>query len=259
MGDLFVNGEEGSDLNFKVAFVFPAYNAVKTLENTLSEIPNGCADYMILVDDASSDLTVKLAQELGLTVVRHETNLGYGANQKTCYFMALETDADCVVMLHPDNQYDARVSLAMIDLIRLGICDVILGNRIRTRAEALNGGMPRWKYFLNRTSTFLENLLLGQSIGDFHSGFRAYSRRALEVIPFNANSDDFAFDQEFLMQAIYFDFKIGDVPVPVRYMKEASSISFRRSLQYGVGAIKAFWAMKLSQWNLRSDRRFQNK
>jgi len=242
---------------FKVAFVFPAYNAEQTLERTLSEIPEGTADFLILVDDASSDSTAELARKLGMTVVVHSRNLGYGANQKTCYSEALSTDADCIIMLHPDNQYDARVSIAMIDLIRIGVCDVILGNRIRTRSEALNGGMPRWKYLINRTSTFFENLFLGQSIGDFHSGFRAYSREALEVVPFLENSDDFAFDQEFLMQAIFFNFKIGDVPVPVRYMKEASSISFKRSVQYGLGAVNAFLAMKMTKWNLRTDSRFK--
>jgi len=162
-----------------------------------------------------------------------------------------------VVMLHPDNQYDARVAPVMVELIRLGICDVVLGNRIRTRQEALAGGMPLWKYVINRTSTFAENLVLGQSLGDFHSGFRAYSRKVLETIPFNENSDDFAFDQEFLMQAVHAGFRIGDVPVPVRYMKEASSISFRRSLRYGWGAVGAFASMKLHQWGWKSNRRFE--
>ena len=169
---------------------------------------------------------------------------------------ALKSDADVIVMLHPDNQYDARVAPVMVDLISLGICDVVLGNRIRTRAEALIGGMPRWKYIINRMSTFSENLVLGQSLGDFHSGFRAYSRRVLERIPFEENSDDFAFDQEFLIQAIGFGFKIGDVPVPVRYMKEASSISFRRSVRYGLGGLSAFGAMRLHKMKLRSDDRF---
>lgn len=240
----------------KVALVFPAFNASQTLATTVSEIPRGFGQFRILVDDASSDSTAEEARRIGLDVHIHDHNRGYGGNQKTCYTAALATNADVIVMLHPDNQYDARVAPVMVELIRLGICDVVLGNRIRTRREALEGGMPLWKYIVNRTSTFAENLVLGQSLGDFHSGFRAYSRQVLETIPFNKNSDDFTFDQEFLMQAIHAGFKIGDVPVPVRYMKEASSISFRRSLRYGWGAVGAFISMKLHQWGWRSNPRF---
>jgi len=239
-----------------VAVVMPAFNAEKTLRATIDEIPSHFGKYLILVDDASTDGTVVLAHKLGLTVIEHSVNRGYGGNQKTCYEAALKTDADVVVMLHPDNQYDARVAPVMVDLIRLGICDVVLGNRIRTRAEALAGGMPFWKYVINRVSTFSENLVLGQSLGDFHSGFRAFSREVLERIPFNENSDDFAFDQEFLIQAVGFGFKIGDVPVPVRYMKESSSISFRRSVRYGFGGVNAFIGLRPHKMNLRKDRRF---
>lgn len=240
----------------KVALVFPAYNAAETLPATVDEIPAGFGDIRILVDDASGDSTALVAQELGLDVRVHDRNRGYGGNQKTCYAAALEQGADYVVMIHPDNQYDARVAPVMVELIRLGICDVVLGNRIRTRKEALDGGMPLWKYVINRSSTFAENLVLGQSLGDFHSGFRAYSRKVLETVAFEDNSDDFAFDQEFLMQVVNAGFKIGDVPVPVRYMKEASSISFRRSVRYGVGAIGAFTAMKFHQWGWKKDPRF---
>jgi len=240
----------------RVAVVLPAYNAEKTLEATVGELPRDLDCSIILVDDGSSDETVRLARSLGLATVEHVENRGYGANQKTCYATALESGADIVVMLHPDNQYDARVAPLMVDLIDLGICDVVLGNRIRTRAEALSGGMPLWKYVINRVSTFGENLVLGQSLGDFHSGFRAYSRTVLETIPFDLNSDDFVFDQEFLMEAVYAGFKVGDIPVPVRYMKEASSISFRRSLRYGLGAISTFMLMKAHQARLKSDRRF---
>jgi len=243
----------------KVAVVFPAFNAAETLEATVNEIPTGFGDLRILVDDHSSDDTPERAERLGLHVIRHSANLGYGGNQKTCYRAALELGADYVVMLHPDNQYDARVAPIMIELIRQGICDVVLGNRIRTRREALDGGMPLWKYLINRSSTFAENLVLGQSLGDFHSGFRAYSRRVLESVPFMKNSNDFAFDQEFLMQAVNAGFRIGDVPVPVRYMKEASSISFRRSLRYGAGAVGAFASMKTHQWGWRTDERFSNR
>lgn len=237
--------------------MLPAFNAEATLEATVTEIPEAFGDVRILVDDASSDQTVVKAEGLGLHVVRHERNRGYGGNQKTCYRTALDLGADYVVMIHPDNQYDARIAPVMVDLIRIGVCDIVLGNRIRTRREALTGGMPLWKYLVNRTSTFAENLVLGQSIGDFHSGFRAYSRRVLETIPFHANSEDFAFDQELLMQAINAGFKIGDVPVPVRYMKEASSISFRRSVRYGFGAVGAFAGMKMHQWRWRHDPRFK--
>ncbi len=242
-----------------IAIVLPAFNAAKTLETTVKELPVGFASHIILVDDGSTDATVKIARDMGLTVICHDQNRGYGGNQKTCYSAALDTDADVIIMLHPDNQYDARVAPVMAQLIELDICDVVLGNRIRTRAEALSGGMPLWKYVINRLSTFGENLFLGQSIGDFHSGFRAYSREVLETVPFENNSDDFAFDQEFLIQAIQAKFRIGDVPVPVRYMKEASSINFRRSLRYGFGAASAFVAMNLHRWGIRNDPRFVMK
>ena len=239
-----------------IAIVLPAYNAELTLEATLLELPRNFATHVILVDDCSSDKTVAKARGLGISVIEHAKNRGYGGNQKTCYAAALNTDADIVIMLHPDNQYDARVAPVMASLIHLGICDVVLGNRIRTRAEALDGGMPLWKYIINRLSTFSENLVLGQSLGDFHSGFRAYSREVLERIPFIENSEDFAFDQELLIQAISFGFKIGDVPVPVRYFEEASSISFKRSVRYGMGAVSAFTAMRLHKLMVRKDKRF---
>ncbi|MFV0442704.1 MAG: glycosyltransferase family 2 protein [Planctomycetaceae bacterium] len=218
----------------------PAYNAAATLERTLADIPHNCVDEVILVDDCSKDNTVELARSLGLTVIAHEQNLGYGGNQKTCYTRALESDADYVVMIHPDYQYDARMIPAAIETMRLGICDVVLGNRIRTRWEALEGGMPAWKYIANRGLTTLENVALGQNLGDFHSGFRAYSRKVLETIPWQNNSNDFVFDTQFLAQAVYFGFKVGDIPVPVRYFDEASSINFRRSVTYGC---RTLWTM----------------
>lgn len=241
----------------RVALVFPAYNAAATLVATVNEIPPGFGEFRILVDDASSDQTADVARSLGMDVRVHERNRGYGGNQKTCYAAALESDAEYIVMIHPDNQYDARIAPLMVELIRLGVCDVVLGNRIRTRREALDGGMPLWKYIINRTSTFAENLVLGQSLGDFHSGFRAYSREVLLALSFESNSDDFTFDQEFLMQAINAGFKIGDVPVPVRYMKESSSISFGRSLRYGLGAVEAFISMKVHQWGWKNDDRYK--
>lgn len=234
----------------------PAYNAERTLERTFFDIPEHLRHQVLLVDDCSSDRTVEVARSLGLEVVQHERNLGYGGNQKTCYRAALDRGASVVVMLHPDFQYDARVVELMAELIYLGNVDFVLGNRIRTRAEALSGGMPKWKYFINRTSTFMENLVLGQTIGDFHSGLRAYSRDLLLTIPFDKNSNDFSFDQEMIVQAVSFKFRIGDIPVPVRYMDEASSINLKRSIKYGFGGLGAIAAQKLHRSRLRNDPRF---
>lgn len=232
----------------KIIAVMPAYNAEATLERTLRDIPPGTVDEIILVDDCSRDRTVEVATNLGLTVIRHQKNTGYGGNQKTCYTEALERGADIVVMIHPDYQYDSRVIPIAAELIRLGNVDVILGSRIRTRAEALEGGMPAWKYIANRCLTIFENVMLGQNLGDFHSGFRAYHRKVLEAVPWRENSNDFVFDTQFLAQAVFFDFRLGDIPVPVRYFKEASSINFRRSLRYGlltVWIMILFWLNRL--------------
>jgi glycosyltransferase involved in cell wall biosynthesis len=237
--------------------VMPAYNAEATVEQTFNDIPEALKTQVILVDDGSRDKTVEAARSLGIEVIQHEKNRGYGGNQKTCYAAALERGADIVIMLHPDYQYDSRASLIMAELIQFDICDMVLGNRIRTRREALSGGMPKWKYFINRLSTFLENFILGQSIGDFHSGFRAYSRELLETIPFHENSEDFAFDQQFLVQAVAYGFRIGDVPVPVRYMDEASSINFRRSVRYGVGGLGAIGTYYLCKYGLSRDAKFR--
>jgi len=226
----------------KVIAVMPAYNAASTLERTVADIPEGSVDEVILVDDCSSDGTVELARSLGLTVVLHETNTGYGGNQKTCYTRALELGADIVVMIHPDYQYDSRVIPLAAELIRLDNCDVILGSRIRTRAEALAGGMPVWKYAANRFLTTVENVFLGQNLGDFHSGFRAYRRQVLETIAWRDNSDDFVFDTQFLAQSVAAGFRLADIPVPVRYFEEASSINFRRSFRYG---LLTLWIMLL--------------
>lgn len=226
----------------------PAYNAALTLERTVADIPPGSVDEIIVVDDCSRDNTVEVAERLGLTVVRHEKNLGYGGNQKTCYRLALDAGADYVVMIHPDYQYDSRVIPVAIEIIRLGICDFVMGSRIRTRREVLEGGMPLYKYIANRCLTFIENVALGQNLGDFHSGFRAYRREVLETLPYELNSNDFVFDTQFLAQAVYFGFKLGDIPVPVRYFEEASSINFRRSVTYGLatlGVIGLYWLKKL--------------
>jgi len=234
----------------------PAYNAEKTLEKTYFDIPEEFRKNVILVDDCSSDRTVDVAVSLGVTVIRHSANKGYGGNQKTCYDAALDAGAAIVVMLHPDYQYDARVVGLMAQLIELGNCDLVLGNRIRTRAEALDGGMPKWKYFINRLSTFFENFVLGQSLGDYHSGLRAYSSEVLRIIPYAKNSDDFVFDQELLVQAVSFKFRLGDIPVPVRYFEEASSINFRRSVRYGFGALGAILSFVLHKSHLKSSSKF---
>jgi len=217
--------------------VLPAYNARRTLEATLSAIPDGAVDDVLLVDDASTDGTPELAESLGLDVIRHDRNRGYGANQKTCYREALARGAERIVMIHPDDQYDARVVPHLTGILDLGICDVVLGSRIRTRDEALSGGMPLYKYLGNRGLTILENMLLGQNLGEFHSGLRAYRREVLETIPFERNRDDFAFDSQFLVQAIYFGFRLGDIPVPVRYFPEASSIGLGHGLAYIGGTL----------------------
>jgi glycosyltransferase involved in cell wall biosynthesis len=240
----------------RVVVVMPAYNAARTLQRTVSDLPKAAFDEIILVDDCSSDETVDVARNLGLTVVQHRNNGGYGANQKTCYKHALERGADYVVMVHPDYQYDSRVVGATVEFLRLGICDVVLGSRIRSRKEALQNRMPRYKYWANRFLTSIENLALGQNCGDLHSGFRAYRRDVLETIPFERNSDDFVFDSQFLAQAVYFGFRIGEIPMPVRYFPEASSINFRRSLKYGLstlGVMAEYWGHKLG---LRRSARF---
>lgn len=221
----------------KVIVVMPAYNAEKTLERTIRDIPPGSVDEVILVDDCSKDGTVALARKLGLTVIQHETNKGYGGNQKTCYAEALKRGADVVVMVHPDYQYDARLVPVMAALITNDICDFVCGNRIRTRWEALDGGMPVYKYLFNRLLTGLENSVTGQNLGEWHSGLRAYSRKCLETVPWPKNSDDFVFDQQFLIQAALLKLRIGDVPVAARYFAEASSINFRRSCVYGLSAL----------------------
>ena len=241
----------GTKLAGRTIAVMPAYNAAATLERTVADIPTGSVDEIILVDDCSQDNTVEIARRLGLTVITHDKNTGYGGNQKTCYRHALEAGAEFLVMIHPDYQYDSRVIPIAIEILKLGICDVVLGSRIRTRREALDGGMPRWKYVANRGLTICENIALGQNLGDFHSGFRAYRREVLEKIPFERNSDDFVFDSQFLVQVVHFGFKLGDIPVPVRYFDEASSINFVRSVTYGIRTLAVmgqFWLHRLRLW-----------
>jgi glycosyltransferase involved in cell wall biosynthesis len=237
----------------------PAYNAAATLEATLKDIPQEFHKDIILVDDCSKDNTVELAQKLGLKVIKHEKNTGYGGNQKTCYKAALERGADIIVMLHPDYQYDGRLIPFFIGFLMTGVCDLMLGSRIRTRRETLQSGMPLYKYLFNRMLTITENLILGQNLGDFHSGFRIYKRQVLEKIPYETNSDDFVFDSQFLAQAAYFNFKIADAPVPCRYFKEASSINLPRSTRYGLLTLYTMLQYILQKFKLANFKIFAPK
>ncbi len=243
----------------RVIVVMPAYNAELTIERTVRDIPPGSVQEIILVDDCSRDKTVEVAEKLGITVIRHEKNTGYGGNQKTCYDAALAKGADAVVMIHPDYQYDPRIIPFALGFLRTGVCDVLLGSRVRTRREALGSGMPVWKYISNRALTMFENIALGQNLGDFHSGFRAYTREVIETIPYHDNSDDFVFDTEFLAQAAWFGFHIGDVPIPCRYFREASSINFVRSTKYGLQTVGVCLKFLLQKTHLGRFKIFRRK
>jgi glycosyltransferase involved in cell wall biosynthesis len=221
-------------VNYKTIIVLPAYNAEKTLSKTIRAIPKGIANEIILVDDGSNDKTLRIAQKLGLTFYKHPSNQGYGANQKSCYKIALDHQADIVVMLHPDYQYDPHLIPHLVDFIKDNYFDIMLGSRIRTRQEALAGGMPVYKYYANRILTLLQNLATGQNLGEWHTGMRAYSRKVLKTIPFETFSNDFIFDTQMLLAAVKKNFRIGDIPVPVRYFPESSSINLSRSIRYGI-------------------------
>jgi glycosyltransferase involved in cell wall biosynthesis len=225
----------------KVVVVMPAYNAEKTLEKTYRDIPKRVVDEVILVDDGSHDKTVEAAKKLKIKTITHSQNRGYGGNQKTCYTMALNEAADIVVMIHPDYQYDARLTSELIRPIVNGRFDVMLGSRIRTRKEALEGGMPFYKYLGNRFLTAIENVALGQNLSEYHTGFRAFNKKVLKKLPFHKFSDSFVFDQQILISAIRAGFKVGEISVPVRYFPDMSSISFKRSVKYGLNTLAALF------------------
>lgn len=234
----------------KIVVVMPAYNAASTLQQTYEEIPKDIVDEVILVDDCSSDDTVRVANALGIHhVIKHEENKGYGGNQKTCYRKALELGADVVIMLHPDYQYTPKLVESISYMIVNGLYPVVLASRILGNG-ALKGGMPRYKYFFNRCLTFFQNVLVGQKLSEYHTGYRAFSREVLERVHFMRNSDDFVFDNQMLAQIIYAGYDIGEITCPTKYFPEASSINFRRSCRYGFGVIRTSIQFRLQKWHL---------
>jgi len=239
-------------LNKTVAVVMPAYNAEETLEMTLNEVPRDIVDYVILVDDNSKDETSILASKLNIQyVIRHDRNKGYGGNQKTCYNKALEINADIVVMLHPDYQYTPKLIHSMCYLIANGVYPVVFGSRI-LGVGALKGGMPLYKYIANRFLTLFQNFIMGQKLSEYHTGYRAFSTDVLRKIHYNSNSDDFVFDNEFIAQIFGAGYEIAEITCPTRYFEEASSISFLRSVKYGLGVLKVTLRYRLHKWKILS-------
>ena len=240
----------------KIVVVMPAYNAALTLEKTYREIPMDIVDEVILVDDKSSDETVSKAESLGIQhIIRHEDNKGYGGNQKTCYQKALELGADVVIMLHPDYQYTPKLIESISYMIVNGLYPVVLGSRILGNG-ALKGGMPRYKYFFNRCLTCFQNIMIGQKLSEYHTGYRAFSREVLERIPFMLNSDDFVFDNQMLAQIVFAGYDIGEITCPTKYFPEASSINFQRSCRYGWGVLCTSMQFRLQKWHLAKFRVF---
>lgn len=233
----------------KIVVVMPAYNAEPTLRQTYAEIPFEYIDAAVLVDDGSSDKTVELAHSLGATTLVHLQNKGYGGNQKTCYREALRLGADVVVMLHPDYQYTPHLLVAMSSMIAIGEYDCVLGSRVLCQS-AIAGGMPVYKYVANRLLTLFENILLGQRLSEYHTGYRAFSREVLETLPLEENSDDFVFDNQMLAQCVHFGFNIGEVSCPTKYFEDASSINFKRSVTYGLGVLATSVNYRLNRMGL---------
>jgi glycosyltransferase involved in cell wall biosynthesis len=238
--------------------VLPAYNAAKTLERTYREIPMNIVDEVLLVDDGSSDETVRTAHQLGITTYVHKQNFGYGRNQKTCYREALRRGADIVIMVHPDYQYSPKLIVPMAGMIAYGEYDVVLGSRILGKG-ALKGGMPFYKYVANRVLTALQNLLMSEKLSEYHTGYRAFARPVLETLPLEENMDDFAFDNEMLAQIAFFNFRIGELSCPTKYFAEASSINFGRSVKYGFGVLATALKFRLQKMHVASFRLFDQR
>lgn len=241
----------------KVVVVMPAYNAGRTLRMTYEELPKDSVSLVILVDDGSTDATLKTAQDLNLEIFVHNRNYGYGANQKTCYTEALKAGADIVVMLHPDYQYDSSLLPQLTSPIAQGETDLVLGSRLK-RGSAIEQGMPWWKYVANRVLTWLENRVFGLALSEFHTGYRAYSRALLETVNYAMNSDGFVFDQEIIAQAVAAEFRIAEIAVPVRYFSEASSASFGQSVVYGLRILVLLLRFLLHRWHVLRARQFES-
>jgi glycosyltransferase involved in cell wall biosynthesis len=242
----------------KIVIVMPAYNAARTLQQTYREIPLDVVDDVLLVDDGSSDTTVRVARELGLTTFLHRNNLGYGRNQKTCYREALRRDADIVIMVHPDYQYSPKLIVPMAGMIAYGEYDVVLASRI-LGVGALEGGMPLYKFIANRILTAIQNILLNYKLSEYHTGYRAFSRKVLETLPLEENTDDFVFDNEMLAQVIYFGYRIGEISCPTRYFADASSINLQRSIKYGLGVLATSLKFRLQKMGFSQFRIFSSQ
>jgi glycosyltransferase involved in cell wall biosynthesis len=233
----------------RVVVVMPAYNAAKTLKRTLAEVPDGYVDIVILVDDGSTDETANLSRQLGLHTIVHDANRGYGGNQKTCYQEALLLNADIVVMVHPDYQYSPKLIVSLAAMVASGHYDVALGSRI-IGGGTMHGGMPRYKYVANRLLTLIQNLCLGAKLSEYHTGFRAFSSELLRALPIHENSNDFVFDNEMIAQALYFGYRVGEISCPTRYLRDASSINFSRSVHYGFGVLAVTLKFVAARWGI---------
>lgn len=258
---MFLQSDEQCNLmiqNKTITVVLPAYNAARTLEKTYNEIPFDIVDHVILVDDQSNDDTLSVAERLGIKhIIRHEKNLGYGGNQKSCYNKALALDSDIVVMLHPDYQYTPKLIHSMCYLIGNGVYEVVLGSRILGKG-ALKGGMPMIKYIANRMLTLVQNLLMNQKLSEYHTGFRAFSGQVLRSIPYNQNSDDFVFDNQMLAQIFFAGYDIAEITCPTKYFEEASSINLKRSAIYGLGVLRVSWQYRMQRMGLANFRIFSD-
>ena len=242
----------------KIVVILPAYNASKTLEKTYNDIPHHIVDDVVLTDDYSDDNTVAIAKDLGIKhIIKHNTNLGYGANQKSCYSKAIELDADIIIMLHPDYQYNPKLIPSMADLIANDVYDVVLGSRILGE-NALSGGMPIYKYISNRVLTFIQNLLMNQKLSEYHTGYRAFNANVLKHISFRDNSNDFIFDNQLLAQCCYKGIVIGEISCPAKYEKDSSSINLRRSIIYGLGVLKVSFSYFIQKQKLYSFKMFKS-